>query len=45
MFPNSETDLTPMKAAVACVQYLILNSTRHGADEATLNEELQQLGN
>lgn len=40
--PSDTVD--PMKSAFACLRFLLVNATRYGADAATFNEELQQLG-
>lgn len=36
--------MTPIKSSFACIRFLIVNAIRFNTDDATLNEELQQLG-
>ncbi|XP_055370998.1 COMM domain-containing protein 4 [Condylostylus longicornis] len=44
MFESSNDGLRSAKSAIACVRFLLINASENNADEATFNEELQQLG-
>ncbi|KAJ6635964.1 COMM domain-containing protein 4, partial [Pseudolycoriella hygida] len=43
-FAPNKTDLAPIKSSFACIRFLIVNAIRFNTDDATFNEELQQLG-
>ncbi|XP_037039822.1 COMM domain-containing protein 4 [Bradysia coprophila] len=43
-FAANKPDLTSIKSSFACIRFLIVNAIRFNTDDATFNEELQQLG-
>lgn len=43
-FAANKNDLKPVKSAISCIRFILMNATRYQTDDATLSAELQQLG-
>lgn len=43
-FMTNKNDMKSIKAAIACIRFLLVNATRFQTDELTFSTELQQLG-